>query len=214
MGKSHLPALGRVILAHGAGSSRSHPHILRLASLLQTAGNAVTTFDFPFRLQGRSFPDKMPVLLESLRQQIDVVGRSAQGLPLFLAGHSMGGRAALRLAAGEIDAGATIAGVILFSYPLRALGGKEELRLEGFSECSAAEIPVLLLSGERDAMAPPELQADVLGKWAGLKRITLPGLDHFWSAKAAGPKSETVDAIVVDALRDWQQEILLPNPAN
>jgi predicted alpha/beta-hydrolase family hydrolase len=215
------PMRARVLLAHGAGSSSTHPHLLRLAAHLEKVGNSVTAFDFPYRVNGRQLPDKMPVLLTAMWQMVQTTSPLNQPCsrlsPLFLAGHSMGGRVALRVAAGEGSPPSDTplpkpAGVLLFSYPLRAATGKGALRLDGFAECESKGIPMLLISGDRDSMAPPDLRQTYLAGFSKLTQITLPGLDHGWAPKSNGPDTATIDALVVQSIHQWQVKALALNP--
>lgn len=189
----------RVLLAHGAGSSSAHPHLVRLAALLQAAGMSVTPFDFPYRRQGRQLPDKMPTLLEAFRHEAQTLAPDPSASRLFLAGHSLGGRVALRLAAE----GLVCAGVLLFSYPLRAATGKGALRLEGFRECRERGLPVLLLAGDRDPLCPADMLKAEMRAFPKVTTVLLPGQDHGWSGLARGPKPSETDASALSAVRVW-----------
>jgi uncharacterized protein len=188
---------GHVILAHGAGGHKDHAHMLDLAEALAAAGLAPHRFNFPYRAEGRSFPDRMPVLVESYRVEAEhILAREKPG-SLILAGHSMGTRAALALAAE----GFPCRGLILFSYPLHPPGHPEKLRLD---HLDALQVPVLILSGTKDAFCTPKLMEKA---WSGAKRRThhwIEGADHGLKVpKASGRSRAEVMAEVAEACRAW-----------
>jgi predicted alpha/beta-hydrolase family hydrolase len=90
-------------------------------------------------------------------------GAAERALPLFrravaeprvtvAGGHSFGGRvASLAAAAGE-----PYAGLLLFSYPLHP-PGRPEMWEERSAHWRSIECPALLISGDRDQFAGPEL---------------------------------------------------------
>jgi uncharacterized protein len=147
------------------------------AGALAEVGIASLRFDFPYRAAGRKAPDRPPVLLQAVRDAAaDLAART--GLPperLVLGGRSMGGRYC-SLAVGDAEDPWPALGLLLLGYPLHPAGRPESLRVEHFPRLS---VPVLFLSGDRDALAG---KAD-LEKWAGTIRgpVTfhwLAGADH------------------------------------
>ncbi len=160
---------------------------------------AVSPFDFPYRLQGRHLPDKMPVLLEAYRREAEKFSEGGDSSRLFLAGHSMGGRVALRLAAE----GQNSAGILLFSYPLLSATGKGALRVEGFRECCERDLPILLLVGDRDKLCPDEKLSEEMRAFSNVTWVLLPGVDHGWSALARGPGISETNALALRAVKEW-----------
>jgi uncharacterized protein len=188
---------GHVILAHGAGGHKDHAHMLDVAAALSAAGLVPHRFNFPYRAEGRSFPDRMPVLVESYRAEAERILAREKPESLILAGHSMGTRAALALAAE----GFPCRGLILFSYPLHPPGHPEKLRLEHLDRL---QVPVLILSGTKDAFCTPKLMEKA---WSGAKRRThvwIEGADHGLKVpKSSGRSRADVMAEVAAACRDW-----------
>ena len=154
-----------VLLAHGAGSDRNAPALVAVAEALEAAGIPSMRFDFPYRVAGRKAPDRPPVLLQAVRDAAaELSGRT--GLPLdrlVLGGRSMGGRYC-SLAVGDPDDPLRALGLLLLGYPLHPAGKPDSLRVEHFPRL---EVPVLFVSGDRDALAG----RDDLEKWAA----TIPG---------------------------------------
>ena len=197
-----------VLLAHGAGSDRNAPALVAVAEALDAAGIPSLRFDFPYRRAGRKAPDRPPVLLAAVREAAADLSARA-GLPpdrLVLGGRSMGGRYC-SLAVGDPDDPLPALGLLLLGYPLHPAGKPDNLRVEHFPRL---EVPVLFLSGDRDALAG---KAD-LEHWAE----TIPGpVDLHWLAggdhgfrvpKSLGGKGEAaVLAEVADVSTSWVADL-------
>lgn len=184
---------GAALLAHGAGGHKDHPHMLALAEVLASAGLDPIRFNFPYREAGRSFPDRMPVLVDRYRAE----ARQSGGKNPILAGHSMGTRAAVALAAE----GFPCRGLVLFSYPLHPPGHPEKLRLDHLAEL---RVPVLSISGSKDAFCTPRLMGKAVGKLRGWTHHWIEGADHGLAvAKASGRTRGEALEEAADAIRAW-----------
>jgi len=160
-----------VLLAHGAGSDRSAPVLVAVADALEAKGIPSLRFDFPYRAAGRKAPDRPPVLLAAVREAAGELARQTRLPPerLVLGGRSMGGRYC-SLAVGDADDPLPALGLLLLGYPLHPAGKPDNLRVDHFGRL---KVPVLFLSGDRDALAG---KAD-LEHWAK----TIPGpVDFHW----------------------------------
>jgi predicted alpha/beta-hydrolase family hydrolase len=197
-----------VLLAHGAGSDRNAPALRAVAGALEAAGIPSLRFDFPYRIAGRKAPDRPPVLLAAVREAAAELAAQT-GLPperLVLGGRSMGGRYC-SLAVGDAEDPLPALGLLLLGYPLHPAGKPDNLRVEHFPRL---KVPVLFLSGDRDALAG---KAD-LEHWAE----TIPGpVDFHWLAggdhgfrvpKSSGGKGEAaVLAEVADVSTKWVADL-------
>lgn len=110
-------AVARLILAHGAGAGADSAVLQQLTLALTAKRIAVVRFNFPYMqrqltLGRKSFPDKMPLLLMAMQQQIQ---QCTTDLPLFIGGKSLGGRVA-SLITGQPQILASFA----FGYPFHA----------------------------------------------------------------------------------------------
>ena len=197
-----------VLLAHGAGSDRSAPALVAVADALEAEGIPSLRFDFPYRTAGRKAPDRPPVLLAAVREAAAELSEQTGLAPerLVLGGRSMGGRYC-SLAVGDADDPLPALGLLLLGYPLHPAGKPENLRVEHLSRL---KVPVLFVSGDRDALAG---KAD-LEHWAE----TIPGPVHLhWLAggdhgfrvpKSLGGRGESATlAEVADVSASWVADL-------
>jgi predicted alpha/beta-hydrolase family hydrolase len=143
-----------VLLAHGAGADMHAAALTVTADALADARIPSLRFDFPYRQAGRRAPDRPPVLLAAAREAAaDLAKRARVPLErLVLGGRSMGGRICSMIAADEADPVPAL-GLALLGYPLHPPGKPEQLRVEHFPRLT---MPVLFVSGTRDAFATPD----------------------------------------------------------
>jgi predicted alpha/beta-hydrolase family hydrolase len=141
-----------VVLFPGAGSSASHASLVSLEEALSPL--PVARIDFPYRRAGKSFPDKTPVLLECVRNEVrafaDQLG--VQTSQLLIGGRSMGGRMCSMAVADEADP-LHVAALVLMSYPLHPPKKPENLRTEHLPRIT---VPILCVSGTKDNFGSPE----------------------------------------------------------
>lgn len=143
-----------VLLAHGAGADMHASALTAVADALADARVPSLRFDFPYRSAGRRGPDRPPVLLAAVRDAAAELARRAK-LPaerLVLGGRSMGGRICSMVVADETDPVPAL-GLALLGYPLHPPGKPDQLRVEHFPRIT---VPVLFVSGTRDAFATPD----------------------------------------------------------
>lgn len=197
-----------LLLAHGAGVSRDHPSMDRLAGALVEAGFVTARFNFPYRERGRKVPDRAPVLIETWREVFAAARAQGewQDLPILAGGRSMGGRmASMAAAEGE---GFSPQGLIFFAYPLHPPGKPQALRV---AHLSAVRTPMLFLSGTRDSMATVDLMNAETRKLGALVRLHwLEGADHgFHVLKRSGRTDEDIVKESAEVSRAWLGDILM-----
>jgi len=163
-----------LLLAPGAGADRNQAALVALDEVATEAGAHVTRMDFPYRKAGRKGPDRPPVLLGAVLDE--VASLSGPG-PLVLGGRSMGGRiCSLAVAEGLGPKAPTVAGLLLVSYPLHPPGRPGKLRIEHFP---AIGVPCLFVSGTRDAFASPaELEQHTAAIPGPVTHHWIEGKDH------------------------------------
>jgi predicted alpha/beta-hydrolase family hydrolase len=148
-GRLHLPVKAPVAalgLTHGAGSNCEAALLVALAEAFAAAGYAVLRYDLPFR-QAR--PHGRPAGAqgrdrEGIRHAARVLQEFAPGVPLYLSGHSYGGRQTTMLAA---EGGSVADALLLLSYPLHPPAQPEKLRTEHLPQLRT---PALFVHGTRD----------------------------------------------------------------
>jgi hypothetical protein len=117
-------------------------------------------------------------------------------LPLFLGGHSFGGRMASHAVLDQ-DIG-DVRGLVFCSFPLHPAGKPATTRA---GHLDAIELPMLFLSGTRDALADAELLDGViarLGRRAELVRLDTA--DHGYKVqKRSRARNDSVFEELADA---------------
>jgi hypothetical protein len=185
-----------VLLYPGAGSDREHPSLLAIERRLGRRAD-VRRHDFPYRRDGRRAPDRAPVLMASVRNDLAAIARRRG--PVVLGGRSMGGRIASMVAA-DVDGGGTVArlaGLVLICYPLHPPGRPDRLRVEHLPDLA---VPCLFVSGTRDAFGSP----DELERWSA----TIPAPVHHVWIDGKGHDLRGADEPVADAVAAFVAELV------
>lgn len=176
-----------LLLAHGAGQGSDAPFMQTIATGVAAAGMRVARFDFPYmrraRAEGRRRPpDRLPVLLQSMRDAIDAL--LATGVTrerLLIGGKSMGGRVASLLADQRRPAG-----LVCLGYPFHPPGKPERLRT---AHLATLHTPTLICQGERD----PFGRRDEVSGYAlspAIRLAWLPDGEHGFKPRKASGHSE------------------------
>lgn len=154
-----------LVLAHGAGAGMAHRNMQALADAFGRQGVATLRFDFPFIEAGRRRVDSHAVATASIAGACAEAARRAT-LPLWLGGHSFGGRMASH---AVIDEELHPHGLIFCSFPLHPAGKPSTNRA---AHLPAISQPMLFLSGTRDTLADSALLERVVSD--------LPSADLHW----------------------------------
>ena len=185
-----------LLLSHGAGSDRDHATLVAIEERL--APLPVVRVNFPYRdMPGRRPPDRMPVLIASLRSHLREVCDSVGCDPdeVVVGGRSMGGRVASMMVAE----GTPVAGWIAIGYPLHPPGRPERLRTE---HLPLVGVPTLLISGDRDPFGTPDELAAAAALVAGAVTMrTIPGGRH---------ELKGADTVVADEIAGWLGSLATP----
>lgn len=182
--------MAEVLLFPGAGSDRSHSSLLAIEDAL--APTTCVRADFPYRRAGRRAPDRAPVLLQAVRDEVAALGRSHD---LVLGGRSMGGRIASMAVGDEVDP-LPVRGLVLVAYPLHPPRRPDRLRVEHFPRL---RVPCLFVSGTKDTFGSP----DELLHWTS----TIPGpVEHVW-VDGKGHDLKGADDTVAAAVAEWVRRL-------
>ena len=145
-----------LVLFPGAGSTREQSTLLAIEHAVSPL--PTFRFDFPYRRAGRKVPDRAPVLIENVREEVDNVAAQldCQTADLVIGGRSMGGRMCTMAIAGALD----VRAVVCVSYPLHPPKKPLQLRTEHLPRLN---VPSLFISGSRDEFATPQELNEALG---------------------------------------------------
>ena len=189
-----------LLLAHGAGAAMDSPFMVAIASGLAPHGWRVVRFEFAYMARMRETgrrqgPDRMPVLQDAFRQQVQ--GERAEGSErlLFIGGKSMGGRVA-SLLIDALAANDGVRGCLCLGYPFHPPGKPLQLRTE---HLAALRTPTLILQGERDSFGRrEEVESYSLSPQVQLGWI--PSGDHSFKPTRSSGLSEA---------QNWQTAVTL-----
>ncbi len=173
-------AVGRLLIAHGAGAGQDSTFLQRLRAGLAEGGVQTLAIEFAYlqqmRREGRRRPPpRVERLVEEMAAWCDLLTHPVLS-PLWLGGKSMGGRVASLLAARD---GAP--GLVLCGYPFHPPGKPERLRLDHWPQLTC---PTLVVQGARDPFGTREEVAGyALPESARLH--WLEDGDHDWKPRRA-----------------------------
>ena len=188
------------VFAHGAGVDMNHPFMAGNAEGLAARGIATLRFQFPYRQKGSPRPDPPPVAQAAVRAAVAAAAQIAPDLPLFAGGRSYGGRMTSQAQAQAPLAG--VRGLAFLGFPLHPAGKPGTGRADHLER---VDIPMLFVSGERDALAELSLLEPLvagLGERATLHVVT--HADHTLRVPArSGRNNEEAEAEALDALAAW-----------
>ena len=167
-----------IVLAHGAGANMLHQHMQSITTALEHQGLATLRFNLPYMEAGGKRTDSKPVCIETISNAVDQANTLAGDLPLFLGGHSFGGRMSSHAIDERNDYGEIfdrIRGLIYFSFPLH---GSKKPAIKRADHLQRIEMPMLFLSGTRDSLADSELLEDVSQRITNAELHWLETADH------------------------------------
>ena len=141
-----------VVLFPGAGSSRDHVALVAIENELSPL--PVLRVDFPYRKAGKKFPDKAPVLVQCVKDEVRAFAQEigCDTTEILIGGRSMGGRMCT-MAVSDVEDALGVAGVVCIGYPLHPPKKPEQLRTEHLPRLSTK---ALFISGTRDEFGTPE----------------------------------------------------------
>ena len=119
--------------------------------------------------EGRRRVDSQATSVACILAALDTAREAAPDLPLFLGGHSYGGRMASH--AMLEDGGSSVCGLVFCAFPLHP---PKKPGTERAAHLPDIDLPMLFLSGTRDGLATPALLEEVV---AGLPTAQLHWLE-------------------------------------
>jgi len=143
-----------VILFPGAGTNANHKSLVAIEDRIKKSSNEIQSHvqvrrvDFPYRIAGKSFPDRAPVLIETVRSAVleAAVDWGCATNQIVIGGRSMGGRMC-SMAVAETERKLDVAALVCICYPLHPPKQPEKLRTEHLPRI---KVRTLFISGTRD----------------------------------------------------------------
>jgi len=184
-----------LVLFHGAGSDRDHSSFLLLEQFL--APLQVARINFPYRQAGKKMPDRAPILLKCVNDEVrrcaDEWGVDSS--QLVIGGRSMGGRMCSMAVASDDDP-LNVGGLILLAYPLHPPGKPEKLRTDHLPRVTP---PSLWVSGARDTFGTEQELTSAMKLLAGEHTA------HFLNGK--GHDLKGCDAEIASIVAMWLETL-------
>jgi predicted alpha/beta-hydrolase family hydrolase len=167
---------------------------------LAERGIATLRYQFLYMEKGSKRPDAPRLAHAVVRAAAAEAVRLAPDLPLFAGGRSFGGRMTSQAQADAPLPG--VKGLAFLGFPLHPAG---KPGIERAEHLARVEVPMLFVSGDRDALAELDLLKPVvagLGERATLRLVHQA--DHsFKVAAKSGRTSADAEAEALDALARW-----------
>lgn len=164
-------AAAAVVLAHGAGAGMAHRQMQAIADAFERRGLATLRFNFPFIEAGKGRVDAPEVATARIAAAF-VRARERTSAPIWLGGHSFGGRMASH---AILDRKLDACGLIFCSFPLHLAGKPAVKRAEHLASVGR---PMLFLSGTRDALAEAALLEPLVARLPDAQLHWLDTADH------------------------------------
>ena len=180
------------LFAHGAGAGMTHRAMESNAQGLAERGIATLRYQFLYMEKGSRRPDPPRLAHAAVRAAAAKANEVAAELPLFAGGRSFGGRMTSQTQAEQPLP--NVRGLAFLGFPLHPAGKPAVERAEHLSR---VRVPMLFVSGDRDALAELDLLRPVvagLGERATLRLINKA--DHSF-------RTADADAEALDALANW-----------
>ena len=167
---------------------------------LAQRGIATLRYQFLYMEKGSKRPDPPRLAHAAVRAAAAKAVEIAPDLPLFAGGRSFGGRMTSQAQAEEPLPG--VRGLAFLGFPLHPAGKNGIERAEHLARVN---VPMLFVSGDRDALAELDLLRPVV---SGLgERATLHLIKHadhsFKVAAKSGRTAAEAEAEALDALAGW-----------
>lgn len=177
------PAGRAIVLTHGAGADCQSRLLVEMSDALANAGFTVLRFDLPFRRErphGPPSPASAARDRDGLRRAVAII-REQKNSPVYLGGHSYGGRQATMLASEEPK---LADGLLLLSYPLHPPRKPNQLRTGHFPKLTT---PAFFVHGTRDPFGTTDEMNSALKLIPGAHAmLEVDGAGHDLLGKKAG----------------------------
>ena len=178
----------------------SHRSMESNAEGLAKRNVATLRYNFPYMEKGSKRPDPPKIAHAAVRAASVEAMRVAPDLPLYAGGRSFGGRMTSQTQAEELIP--EVRGLIFLGFPLHPAG---KPGIERADHLARVRVPMLFVSGDRDALAELELLRPVVERLGDLATLHIvSGADHSFKVPASsGRTSADAEYEVLDAVANW-----------
>lgn len=193
-----------LVLGHGAGADMRSASMQKIAESLAEQKIATFRYNFPFKERGASGVDSPKVATATVRSAVAAARKIEPKLDLLAGGHSFGGRMTTTAQSESPLDG--VKGLVLFSFPLHAPNRPDDSRA---AHLSAIKIPMLFLSGTRDALNDLTLFRPVIKKLGDHATLhLLDTADHGYKIlKKTRESQEDVFVEMARSAREWLKSV-------
>ena len=188
------------VFAHGAGAGMNHRAMESNAQGLTARGIATLRYQFPYMEKGGKRVDPPRVAHAAVRAAVAEAATLAPDLPLFAGGRSFGGRMTSQAQAESPLPG--VRGLAFLGFPLHPADKPGTDRAEHLSR---VKIPMLFVSGSRDALAELDFLTPVVAALGGRATLhVVEQADHSFNVAAkSGRTAAAAEAEALDTLTEW-----------
>ena len=188
------------VFAHGAGAGMNHKSMVSNAEGLAARGIATLRYQFPYMEKGSKRVDPPRVAHAAVRAAVTEAARLSPDLPLFAGGRSFGGRMTSQAQAEGALPG--VRGLAFLGFPLHPAG---KPGIERAAHLKQVRIPMLFVSGDRDALAELHLLKPAVAELGDRSTLhVIRDADHSLKVRASsGRSSAEAEAEALDAMAEW-----------
>lgn len=191
------------LFAHGAGAGMTHRAMASNAEGLAARGIATLRYQFLYMEKGSKRPDPPKLAHAAVRAAAARAAELAPDLPLYAGGRSFGGR--MTSQAQALSPLPDVRGLAFLGFPLHPAS---KPGIERADHLADIRIPMLFVSGDRDALAERDLLEPVVARLGD--RATLHLVRHadhsFKVAARSGRTSAEAETEVLDMVANWIRE--------
>ena len=188
------------VFAHGAGAGMTHKSMVSNAEGLAARGIATLRYQFPYMEKGSKRVDSPRVAHAAVRAAVAEASRVAPDLALFAGGRSFGGRMTSQAQAESPLPG--VRGLAFLGFPLHPAG---KPGIERAAHLGQVHVPMLFVSGDRDALAELQLLRPVIAELGDRATLhVIRDADHSLKVRASsGRSSVEAEGEALDAMVEW-----------
>jgi predicted alpha/beta-hydrolase family hydrolase len=188
------------VFAHGAGVGMNHPSMAANAQGLAERAIATLRFQFPYMEKRSGRPDPPRIAQAAVRAAVAAAEQLAGDLPRFAGGRSYGGR--MTSQAQAIAPLPGVRGLAFLGFPLHPAG---QPGIERAAHLGQVQIPMLFVSGSRDALAELDLLKSVVGGLGSRAELhVVADADHGLRVPVkSGRTAEQAQSEALDAVAEW-----------